>query len=147
MSTNEFRQWWLEHVKLSSRIPGLQGYRINFVNDVMGADSQRDDVAFDGTSELWFGSVSDMDPNSFRDIPLAVLAHSTHLKLAAAGRYAPDHVLVIGDAPGDRKAAEANGVLFYPINPGEEERSWERFYQEAMGRFFAGSYAGAMKRP
>ena len=65
-----------------------------------------------------------------------------HLKLAAKGKYAPGHVLMIGDAPGDMKAARANGALFYPINPGHEEESWQRFYEEAMHKFLAGEYAG-----
>jgi phosphoglycolate phosphatase-like HAD superfamily hydrolase len=65
-----------------------------------------------------------------------------HLELAAAGRYRPDHILMIGDAPGDMKAARANNALFYPINPGDEEQSWRRFYEEAMERFLAGTYAG-----
>ncbi len=66
-----------------------------------------------------------------------------HLALAAKGKYAPDHILMMGDAPGDMEAAKANGTLFYPINPGQEERSWERFYREGFGRFTAGTYAGA----
>ncbi|OQY21277.1 MAG: haloacid dehalogenase [Anaerolineaceae bacterium 4572_32.1] len=66
-----------------------------------------------------------------------------HLKLATEGKYAPDRVLMIGDAPGDMKAARANGALFYPINPGHEEASWQRFHQEAMHKFLAGEYAGA----
>jgi hypothetical protein len=33
-------------------------------------------------------------------------------------------------------------VLFFPINPGQEEKSWERFYQEGLARFAAGRYAG-----
>ena len=65
-----------------------------------------------------------------------------HLRLAASGNYAPDHILMIGDAPGDMKAAQAVNALFYPINPGSEETSWKRFYDEAMDRFFAGTYAG-----
>ncbi len=65
-----------------------------------------------------------------------------HLELAAKGKYAPGHVLMIGDAPGDMKAARANGALFYPINPGHEEESWQRFYEEAMHKFLAGEYAG-----
>ena len=66
-----------------------------------------------------------------------------HLQLAAGPeRYARDHVLMVGDAHGDRKAAEANGVLFYPINPGHEEASWERLYREALPHFFAGTYGG-----
>ena len=67
---------------------------------------------------------------------------TVHLQLAASGKYPPDHILMIGDAPGDMKAAKANNALFFPINPGDEEHSWRRFYEEAMERFFAGTYAG-----
>jgi phosphoglycolate phosphatase-like HAD superfamily hydrolase len=66
-----------------------------------------------------------------------------HLGLAAKGKYAPDHILMVGDAPGDMEAARANGALFFPVNPGAEEQSWERFYHEALPRFFAGTYQGA----
>ena len=65
-----------------------------------------------------------------------------HLELAAKGKYTPDHILMIGDAPGDMKAARANDALFYPVNPGHEEESWQRFYEEAMHKFLAGEYAG-----
>jgi phosphoglycolate phosphatase-like HAD superfamily hydrolase len=65
-----------------------------------------------------------------------------HMKLAAVGKYAPEKILMIGDAPGDFKAAKANGALFYPIVPGNEEASWARFHNEALARFFAGRYAG-----
>jgi phosphoglycolate phosphatase-like HAD superfamily hydrolase len=67
---------------------------------------------------------------------------SEHLQLAAGGKYADGKRLMIGDAPGDLKAARAAGALFFPINPGGEERSWERFHQEALDRFFTGTYAG-----
>jgi phosphoglycolate phosphatase-like HAD superfamily hydrolase len=67
---------------------------------------------------------------------------SEHIEFAAGGRYPSENVLMIGDAPGDLKAARANNALFYPINPGGEEQSWERFYREAMDRFFDGTYAG-----
>lgn len=65
-----------------------------------------------------------------------------HLKFAAVGKYAPSKILMIGDAPGDQKAAKSNGVLFYPIVPGREEVSWQRFHNEALDRFFLGTYAG-----
>ena len=65
-----------------------------------------------------------------------------HLKFAAVDKYAAEKILMIGDAPGDHKAAKANGVLFYPILPGREEDSWERLHGEALDRFFAGTYAG-----
>ena len=66
-----------------------------------------------------------------------------HLKFAAAGKYVPGKILMIGDAPGDYKAAKSNGALFYPIDPGAEELSWQRFHDEALNRFFAGTYAGS----
>lgn len=65
-----------------------------------------------------------------------------HLALAARDKYPAHNILMIGDAPGDMQAARANGALFYPINPGAENRSWERFYKEAYARFVAGTYAG-----
>ena len=67
---------------------------------------------------------------------------AVHLKLAAADKYPADHILMIGDAPGDMKAARANDALFYPVNPGHEEESWKRFLDEACDRFLAGTYAG-----
>ncbi len=65
------------------------------------------------------------------------------LKLAASGRYENHHILMVGDAPGDLKAAQANGVLFYPINPGDEDASWQQFYEEALPRFFDHTYDGS----
>lgn len=65
-----------------------------------------------------------------------------HLRLAAGGKYGGDCVLMIGDAPGDLAAARANGALFFPVNPGHEEESWERFCREGTDRFFSHTYAG-----
>lgn len=64
------------------------------------------------------------------------------LEHAAKGRYNRNQVLMIGDSPGDLKAAKANAARFYPIDPGDEEASWKRFHDEAMNRFFEGTYAG-----
>jgi phosphoglycolate phosphatase-like HAD superfamily hydrolase len=66
-----------------------------------------------------------------------------HLKFATEGKYASSHVLMIGDAPGDLEAARANKALFFPINPGHEEESWERFYKEGVHKFLSGEFAGA----
>ena len=57
--------------------------------------------------------------------------------------YAPDHAIMIGDAPGDRKAAFDNGILFFPVRPLDEMRSWEEFYSGVIDQFLSGSYAGA----
>ncbi|MBN2510914.1 MAG: HAD family hydrolase [Spirochaetales bacterium] len=65
-----------------------------------------------------------------------------HISYAAKGKYNPDNILMIGDAPGDYKAALENGARFYPIVPGKEEESWERLNNEALDRFFGGTYKG-----
>lgn len=65
-----------------------------------------------------------------------------HLKFAATGKYAPEKILMIGDAPGDYKAAKANKALFFPIVPGHEEDSWKQLYEEGLDRFFAGRFQG-----
>lgn len=65
-----------------------------------------------------------------------------HLAMAAKNKYPDLNILMIGDAPGDFKAAKTNGVLFFPINPGHEEDSWERFFKEGLDRFFSGTYPG-----
>ncbi len=63
--------------------------------------------------------------------------------LANARKYPQDHALMIGDAPGDYQAAQANDALFFPINPGAEDASWKRLYDEGIDRFLAGTFAGA----
>lgn len=65
------------------------------------------------------------------------------IRQAMQGRYRPDHVLKIGDAPGDYAAAKANGVLFNPILAGEETACWQRILDESAARFQYGSYRGA----
>ena len=66
-----------------------------------------------------------------------------HIAFAAEGRYNKAKTLMIGDAPGDQKAARANGALFFPIMPGDEDASWEQLYKEGLDRFFNGTFAGA----
>ena len=67
---------------------------------------------------------------------------SEHLKYAAIGKYSSENILMIGDAMGDLKAAKNNNVLFFPINPGSEEASWEKLYNEGLDKFFNGKFKG-----
>ena len=62
--------------------------------------------------------------------------------LENAAKYKPAHTLMIGDAPGDFNAAQPNGALFFPINPGAEEASWKRLFEEGIDRFLSGTFAG-----
>ncbi len=79
------------------------------------------------------------------DLVVAICGQEVGTKkesLQAAAKYPADHTLMIGDAPGDYKASVPNKALFYPINPGAEEASWKRFYEEAIDRFLGGTFAG-----
>ncbi len=65
-----------------------------------------------------------------------------HLKYCAADKYDADKILMVGDAPGDLKAARENQVLFFPIVCGREEESWHRLYEEGLKRFFSDTFRG-----
>jgi len=65
---------------------------------------------------------------------------------AALPHYAKDRMLMVGDAPGDHKAAQQNNALFFPIVPGQEEESWATLLEEGIGRFLDGTYAGDYER-
>jgi phosphoglycolate phosphatase-like HAD superfamily hydrolase len=65
-----------------------------------------------------------------------------HIALASQDRYRDGRVLMIGDAPGDMNAAKANNALFFPINPGHEEESWDLFLTEGAHRFKNEEYSG-----
>jgi phosphoglycolate phosphatase-like HAD superfamily hydrolase len=65
-----------------------------------------------------------------------------HIALAAKGKYPADKIMMIGDAQGDYRAAAENGICFFPIVPGKEEASWQRFLTESLEKFWAGTYKG-----
>lgn len=62
------------------------------------------------------------------------------LDLITAGKYPRENILMMGDAPGDLQAASSNNILFYPINPGHEEQSWQEFTEKGLDHFFDHSF-------
>ena len=56
--------------------------------------------------------------------------------------YDKDKVLMVGDAIGDKEAAQTNGVLYYPILPGKESESWRELCEVALGKLQDGTYRG-----
>lgn len=68
------------------------------------------------------------------------------ISYATAHGYEADKVLMIGDAPGDYEAATDNSVLFFPVNPGDEDNSWQRLLDVGLGKFFDGSFGGAYEK-
>ena len=64
-----------------------------------------------------------------------------HFTLAAVDRYPARSILMIGDAPGDLATAQTIGCNFFPINPGHEIESWQRFMDEAYSEFLSGGFS------
>lgn len=65
-----------------------------------------------------------------------------HIELAAKGKYPDINILMIGDAKGDLEAARNNGILFFPVIPGNEDASWKLFLDEGLRNFTEGRFAG-----
>lgn len=66
--------------------------------------------------------------------------------LALSAKYRAERTLMVGDAPGDYKAAQANRALFFPILPGREDQSWRQLYDEGIAKFLAGEFSGDYQR-
>lgn len=59
MTMEQFKVRWVdEHTKLSAKMPGLLGYRIN-INQPRQPDNH--EPTYDGTAELWWNSVEEME--------------------------------------------------------------------------------------
>lgn len=67
---------------------------------------------------------------------------SEHIALSAKRKYPDNKILLIGDAFGDLNAAKSNGVLFYPVIPGKEDKSWEKLLNEGLEKFVNKTYTG-----
>jgi phosphoglycolate phosphatase-like HAD superfamily hydrolase len=67
---------------------------------------------------------------------------SEHLAYAAIGKYDANKILMIGDAKGDLDAAKVNGILFFPVIPGREDKSWDTFNNVSLERFLNDTYSG-----
>lgn len=65
-----------------------------------------------------------------------------HIALAAKNRYHDNKTLMIGDAIGDLDAAMNNKIRFYPVLPGKEDESWQRFIDEGLDKFLNGTFSG-----
>mgnify|MGYP000320992094 CR=1 FL=1 len=62
-------------------------------------------------------------------------------QMVRKGEYSRGNVLMVGDAPGDWRAASQNGVYFYPILVGAEKSSWREFREQALAHLYNGTYS------
>ena len=65
-------------------------------------------------------------------------------KLISDG-YAPENILMVGDAYPDYNAAKQTGVWFYPIRTRHEEESWRELKESYFDIFLSDRYAGVQK--
>lgn len=54
--------------------------------------------------------------------------------------YDPEKIMMIGDSPGDLKAAELNNVSFFPILVKDEKRSWNILKTDISEQFVSGKW-------
>lgn len=65
------------------------------------------------------------------------------LRAVAENKYQSKNILIIGDAPGDLRAAQNINALFFPIVPLKEKESWDEFNLNAYKHFLNNSYLGS----
>lgn len=142
---------WSKAVNASiNQLPEEEKRPFEGVKEALALAHEKADVAIvssanpDAVLEEWerFGLLE------YTDIVLAQDAGSKAYcigELLKAG-YEKNHVLMCGDAPGDLKAAEQNGVFYYPILVRREKESWDEFRESALGKLLEGSYGGAYQQ-
>ena len=93
----------------------------------------------DAVEEEWgkFGLLEHTDIVLAQDVGSKAACIAQMLKFG----YKKDHVLMIGDAPGDCDAAEKNGVWYYPILVNHEKASWDETISTAFVKLQNGEYA------
>ena len=93
----------------------------------------------DAVEEEWgkFGLLEHTDIVLAQDIGSKAACIAEMLKFG----YAPEKVVMIGDAPGDSDAAEKNGVHYNPILVNHQKESWDEAIAVAYDRLRSGAYA------
>ncbi len=67
------------------------------------------------------------------------------IKTLLSNGYDRKCVLMIGDAPGDLRAAKENQVAFYPILAGKENICWEQLFKQGFHDFITGKISDKQK--
>lgn len=68
------------------------------------------------------------------------------LKKVCALGYESSHVLMVGDALGDKESADVAGIPFFPILAGKEEESWQEGRESAFLAWLNENYTKEMQQ-
>ncbi len=94
ISKEEFaRRWVQDHVKITARLPGLRGYRINIATERQQASNVAD---YDGTAELWWDSVEAMEADFATELGIAAGADADEFADVRLHLYTEEHIIVPG---------------------------------------------------
>lgn len=139
--------WSIAVNKSITELPQEEVKPFDHVREALAAAHRVADVVVvssanpEAVREEWkrFGLIEDVDLLCTQEMGSKAYCIS---RLCEKG-YGRENILMCGDAPGDDKAAETNGVLYFPILVNQENESWQLFLDEALDRFVKGTYAGA----
>lgn len=94
ITKEEFARRWLEeHTKLSTKIPGVRGYYINITTPRQPA-GVGDEPIYDGTAEMWWDSVEEMEAAFDTDIGKAAGADADEFCSVRLHVYTEEHTFV-----------------------------------------------------
>jgi len=86
-----FTQRWLEHTKMSGKMPGLLGYR---VNTAVPQQPGGVEPLYDGTAELWWENLAAMQLAFDSDIGKAAGADADTFCSTRIHLYTEEHMIV-----------------------------------------------------
>ena len=96
ISREEFARRWLhEHIRLSAKMPGLRGYRINIAS-IRQPEGTGTEPIYDGTAELWWDSIDDMETAFATDIGQAAGADADQFADQRIHIYTEENDIVPG---------------------------------------------------
>jgi uncharacterized protein (TIGR02118 family) len=99
MTREEFNTRWLdEHTKISSKLPGCLGYRINLATSQQPAGTG-EEPQFDGTAELWWESIEAMEASFDTEIGKLAGADGDSFTSIRQHIYTEEHNVIPG--PGE----------------------------------------------
>lgn len=92
MGRKEFAERWVdEHAPFTLRFPNLKGYRINIALEAY--QEIEGELPYDGTAELWWDSLEDMQADYASDAAAAAVADAESFTSVLIHIYTVEHVL------------------------------------------------------
>ena len=96
LSREEFaRRWLKEHLRLSTKMPGVRGYRVNIATNHQ-PDGDGVEPLYDGTAELWWDSVEAMEAAFASDAGKIAGADADQFAEVRIHIYTDEHIVMPG---------------------------------------------------